>query len=99
MAAVFYCRLIPEINLDALSYVAGVTRISTWRFSLATFGALLPYTVLLVAIGRQLVRLGPTEFTIVLIGVLVISAIPALWRYASVGRCGARRHNRARRKK
>lgn len=81
MAAVFYCRLIPGINLDALSYVAGVTPIATWRFMLATFGALLPYTVLLVAIGNQLVKLGPTELVGALLGILVVSAIPLLWRY------------------
>jgi uncharacterized membrane protein YdjX (TVP38/TMEM64 family) len=80
MAAVFYCRLIPGINLDALSYVAGVTPIATWRFCLATFGALLPYTVLLVAIGRQLVNLGPTELVIVLLAILAVSAVPVLWR-------------------
>lgn len=84
MAAVFYCRLIPGINLDALSYVAGVTPIAMWRFCLATFGALLPYTVLLVTIGRQLVSLGPTEFVIVLVAILVVSAIPVLWRYLHV---------------
>jgi uncharacterized membrane protein YdjX (TVP38/TMEM64 family) len=80
MAAVFYCRLIPGINLDALSYVAGATPIAMWRFALATFGALLPYTVLLVAIGRQLVDLGPTELVFVLFGILFVSAIPILWR-------------------
>ena len=88
MAAVFYCRLIPGINLDALSYVAGVTRIATWRFALATFGALLPYTILLVAIGNQLVQLGPTELIVVLLCILFVSAIPMLWRYRS------RRHRR-----
>lgn len=80
MAAVFYCRLIPGINLDALSYVAGATPIAHWRFALATFGALVPYTVLLVAIGRQLVDLGPKELLMVLFGILFVSAIPVLWR-------------------
>jgi uncharacterized membrane protein YdjX (TVP38/TMEM64 family) len=89
MLAVFYCRLIPGINLDALSYVAGVTRIATWRFLLATFGALLPYTVLLVAIGHQLVKLGPTELIIVLLGILLLSAIPVLWRYWPVRSAGS----------
>jgi uncharacterized membrane protein YdjX (TVP38/TMEM64 family) len=89
MLAVFYCRLIPGINLDALSYVAGVTRIATWRFLLATFGALLPYTVLLVAIGHQLVKLGPTELVIVLLGILLVSAIPVLWRYWPVRSAGS----------
>jgi uncharacterized membrane protein YdjX (TVP38/TMEM64 family) len=81
MAAVFYCRLIPGVNLDGLSYVAGVTPIATWRFCLATFGALLPYTVLLVAIGRQLVKLGPTELLGVLLALLAISAVPMALRY------------------
>lgn len=81
MAGVFYCRLIPGLNLDALSYVAGVTPIATWRFMLATFGALLPYTVLLVAIGNQLVKLGPTDLILVLLGILFVAAIPVLWRY------------------
>lgn len=89
MLAVFYCRLIPGINLDALSYVAGVTRIATWRFLLATFGALLPYTVLLVAIGHQLVKLGPTELVIVLLGILLVSAIPVVWRYWPVRSAGS----------
>lgn len=80
MAAVFYCRLIPGINLDALSYVAGATPIAMWRFALATFGALVPYTVLLVAVGRQLVDLGSTELVFVLFGILFVSAIPVLWR-------------------
>ncbi|HUU23943.1 MAG TPA: VTT domain-containing protein [Methyloceanibacter sp.] len=81
MAAVFYCRLIPGINLDALSYVAGATPLALWRFALATFGALLPYTVLLVAIGNQLVKLGQTELVVVLLGIVLLSAIPLLWRY------------------
>ena len=81
MAAVFYCRLIPGINLDALSYVAGVTPIALWRFALATFGALVPYTILLVAIGHQLVKLGPTELVAILLVILLVSAIPVLWRY------------------
>jgi hypothetical protein len=56
----------------------------TWkiyRMPSVTFGALLPYTVLLVAIGHQLVKLGPTELVIVLLGILLVSAIPVLWRY------------------
>jgi uncharacterized membrane protein YdjX (TVP38/TMEM64 family) len=88
MAAVFYCRLIPGLNLDALSYVAGVTPIATWRFCLATFGALLPYTVLLVAIGNQLVKLGPAELIVVLLGILFVGAIPVLWRYRATRSAG-----------
>lgn len=80
MAAVFLCRLIPGLNMDALSYVAGVTPLRTWRFFLASFAALLPYTVLVVAAGQQLVTLGPGTTVLVLAGMVVFSVIAALCR-------------------
>lgn len=78
MAAVFLCRLIPGLNMDGLSYVAGVTPLSTWRFFLASFAALLPYTVLVVAAGQQLVTFGPGTTLLVLAGMVVFSVIAAL---------------------
>jgi len=75
MAAVFYCRLLPGLNLDGLSYVAGVTPIALWRFALATFGALVPYTVLLVAIGQQLVSMDATQILIVVSLFIVAGAV------------------------
>lgn len=78
MLAVLYCRLLPGLNLDGLSYVAGVTPIATWRFCVATFAGLLPYTVLLVAVGRQLVKLTSAEaFAIlVLVFALLLALLP-----------------------
>ena len=35
----------------------------------------------LTAIGHQLVKLGPTELVAILLGILLVSAIPVLWRY------------------
>jgi uncharacterized membrane protein YdjX (TVP38/TMEM64 family) len=58
MSAVLFCRLIPGLNLDGLSYIAGATALTTWRFCLATLAGLLPYTVMLVAAGRGLVELS-----------------------------------------
>lgn len=78
MAAVFLCRLIPGLNMDALSYVAGVTPLSTWRFFLASLAALLPYTVLVVAAGQQLVTFGPGTTLLVIGGVLAFSVVVAL---------------------
>jgi len=75
MLAVFLCRLIPGLNVDALSYVAGVTALSTWRFCLASFAALLPYTLLLVAAGQQLVAFGSDSLAIAVIGFLALTAL------------------------
>jgi uncharacterized membrane protein YdjX (TVP38/TMEM64 family) len=75
MAAVFYCRLLPGINLDGLSYVAGATPIATWRFCIATLAGLFPYTVLLVAIGRQLVKMDAVSILIVVAALLLANGL------------------------
>ncbi|MEM7397648.1 MAG: VTT domain-containing protein [Pseudomonadota bacterium] len=75
MLAVFLCRLIPGLNMDALSYVAGITALSAWRFCLASFAALLPYTLLVVAAGQQLVAFGSDTLAIVVIGLVALSAL------------------------
>lgn len=75
MLAVFLCRLVPGLNMDALSYVAGITALSTWRFCLASFAALLPYTLLLVAAGQQLVAFGSDTLAIAVIALVALSAL------------------------
>ena len=83
MATVFYCRLLPGLNLDGLSYVAGVTPIAPWRFLLATFGGLVPYTIALVMIGRQLGEMHPAEALTVVLLILTAGALPWVWSRAS----------------
>lgn len=78
MLAIFLCRLVPGLNIDALSYVAGITPLSTWRFCLASFAALLPYTLLLVAAGQQLVAFGSDSLAIAVIGLVAFSALVTL---------------------
>lgn len=92
MATVFYCRLLPGLNLDGLSYVAGATPIAAWRFGLATLGGLLPYTVALVVIGRQLAALRPVEALAVVLLVVVAGALPWIWARGGrfLGRGGAK---------
>lgn len=80
MLAVFLCRLVPGLNMDALSYVAGVTALTTWRFCLASFAALLPYTLLLVAAGEQLVAFGSDTLAVAVIGLVALSALVGLSR-------------------
>nr|WP_083240728.1 VTT domain-containing protein [Methyloceanibacter methanicus] len=75
MLAVFLCRLVPGLNMDALSYVAGITALSAWRFCLASFAALLPYTLIVVAAGQQLVAFGSDSLAIVVIGLVAFSAL------------------------
>jgi uncharacterized membrane protein YdjX (TVP38/TMEM64 family) len=85
MVAVFYCRLVPGINLDAMSYVAGITPLTAWRFFLATLAGLIPYTLLLVAVGQQLVELGAPELLLFVALLLGLGAMPVIWRTLRLG--------------
>jgi uncharacterized membrane protein YdjX (TVP38/TMEM64 family) len=70
--AVIGCRLLPGLNLDAVSYVAGITPLRWWRFLLANLAGLLPYTVLLIVLGDRLVR---WDWTGVAIGLALLAAL------------------------
>jgi uncharacterized membrane protein YdjX (TVP38/TMEM64 family) len=88
MLAVFLSRLIPGLNMDALSYLAGITTLSVWRSCLASFAALLPYTLLIVAAGQKLMAFGSDA---VAIAVIALSALVGLSRKQSApGKARAR---------
>ena len=92
MASVFYCRLLPGLNLDGVSYVAGISPIAVWRFALATLGGLLPYTIILVVIGRQLAEMSLHEAIAVVMFVVFAGAVPWVWmRTAPLFRRDARK--------
>ena len=49
--AIFILRLIPLISFDAISYAAGLTGISFWRFLIATALGMAPGTFIFVYLG------------------------------------------------
>ncbi len=51
-------RLIPVFSFALISYAAGVTAITTWRFAIATFLGMLPMTFVFAGLG-QTVELHP----------------------------------------
>ena len=55
MLAVFLSRLLPFVSFDAVSYVAGLTPLTFWRFSVATFGGVIPASFALAYFGDRLV--------------------------------------------
>ena len=80
MAVVFVTRLMPFISFDAVSYAAGLTPLSTWRFALATFMGILPASFLLGHFGSELTSADAGRFslTILILGLVVL--IPLLVR-------------------
>ena len=51
---VFVTRLLPFLSFDIVSYFAGLTVLSFWRFSLATLAGIAPSSFLLAHFGKEL---------------------------------------------
>ncbi len=49
---VFVTRLVPLFSFALISYAAGITVISAWRFALATLIGMLPMTVVFAGLGQ-----------------------------------------------
>lgn len=85
MAIIFISRLLPFISFDMISYAAGVTSLSFWRFAVATLAGIIPASFLLAHFGSEFAsaesqRIG---LTILLIGgvFLLIVAIKRISDY------------------
>lgn len=77
MGIVFVSRLAPFISFDMVSYAAGITNLSFWRFAIATLAGIIPASFLLAHFGSELSsseseRIG---ITILLLGILPLAII------------------------
>ncbi len=75
MLSVFASRLMPFISFDIVSYAAGLTTLSFWRFAVATFAGIIPASFLLAHFGSELVT---DEANRILLAVAVLGALTAL---------------------
>jgi uncharacterized membrane protein YdjX (TVP38/TMEM64 family) len=77
---VFASRLLPFVSFDLVSYGAGLTPLSAWRFALATLLGLIPASFLLAHFGGEMANadLGDAMTVLLLIGLLV--AVPVAIR-------------------
>jgi uncharacterized membrane protein YdjX (TVP38/TMEM64 family) len=75
MALVFVSRLLPFISFDIVSYAAGLTALSLWRFSVATLFGVLPTSFLLAHFGGEM---GTGELDRILYAVLALGLLTAV---------------------
>jgi uncharacterized membrane protein YdjX (TVP38/TMEM64 family) len=75
MTIVFVSRLLPFISFDVVSYAAGLTSLSLWRFALATLAGVLPTSFLLAHFGGEMVA---GELDRMLYAVLALGLLTAL---------------------
>lgn len=80
MAAVFLTRLAPFLSFDAISYAAGLTPLSYWRFAVATLAGVAPISFLLAYGGGAIFAAGNGNILVTLLAFGGITAIPVLAR-------------------
>jgi uncharacterized membrane protein YdjX (TVP38/TMEM64 family) len=72
MGIVFASRLLPFISFDLISYAAGLTTLSAWRFALATLAGIVPASFILAHLGFEMTS-GETDrflYTALALGLL-----------------------------
>lgn len=84
MGIVFVSRLLPFVSFDLVSYAAGLTLLSAWRFALATLAGIIPTSFLLAHFGSEMASGEADRFVYTALGLGLVTAIPVgikLWRH------------------
>lgn len=80
---VFGSRLLPFVSFDLVSYAAGLTPLSAWRFALATLAGIIPTSFLLAHFGHELNGGEADVFLFTALALGLVTAVPVaikLWR-------------------
>jgi uncharacterized membrane protein YdjX (TVP38/TMEM64 family) len=82
MFIVFISRLLPFISFDVVSYAAGLTSLTFWRFALATLAGILPASFLLAHFGGEMAtgELDRILYAVLALGLL--TAVPLAVHFA-----------------
>jgi uncharacterized membrane protein YdjX (TVP38/TMEM64 family) len=75
MVIIFVSRLLPFISFDMISYAAGVTSLSFWRFAIATLAGIIPASFLLAHFGGELASAESYRIGLTILLLTVISLI------------------------
>jgi uncharacterized membrane protein YdjX (TVP38/TMEM64 family) len=81
MATVLVTRLLPFLSFDLVSYAAGLTPITVWRFALATLAGIVPASFVLAHFGNEMAT-GEADrimWTALALGLLTATPILASW--------------------
>jgi uncharacterized membrane protein YdjX (TVP38/TMEM64 family) len=81
MVTVLATRLLPFLSFDLVSYAAGLTPITVWRFALATLAGIVPASFVLAHFGNEMAT-GEADrimWTALALGLLTATPILASW--------------------
>ena len=80
MGIVFFSRLMPFISFDIVSYAAGLTAITFWRFFVATIAGIAPASFILAHFGDELSSSDSQRIAIAVLALGLLTAIPLLYK-------------------
>ncbi len=75
---VFVSRLLPFISFDIVSYAAGLTEITWWRFTLATTAGIIPTSFLLAHFGSEMATGDARRIAVSVLALGTLTLIPIL---------------------
>ena len=75
MLIIFVSRLLPFLSFDMVSYAAGVTSLSFWRFAIATLAGIIPASFLLAHFGSEFASAESQRISLTLLFLGFISLI------------------------
>lgn len=75
---VFASRLLPFISFDLISYAAGLTALSWWRFALATLAGIVPASFVLAHLGFEMTSGETDRFVYTALALGLITGIPLI---------------------
>ena len=81
MLIIFVSRLLPFLSFDVISYAAGMTHISFWRFAVATLAGIVPASFLLAHFGSEMASSDVTRIAIALVLLGLLTLIPFVINY------------------
>jgi uncharacterized membrane protein YdjX (TVP38/TMEM64 family) len=78
MLTVFASRLMPFVSFDMVSYAAGLSMLTFWRFAGATLAGIVPASFVLAHLGGQAVDDPTGAATVAVLGLGLITGAPLL---------------------
>lgn len=78
MAMVFASRLLPFISFDLVSYAAGLTPLTLWRFAVATLAGIIPASFLLAHFGGEMASADARRTALAVLAIGAITLLPII---------------------
>ena len=81
MAIVFATRLLPFVSFDIVSYAAGLTPLTWWRFAVATLLGILPASFALAHFGDEMATGDAQGIALAALALGLLTALPVVVGY------------------